>query len=43
MRITVFDWALKKFSENGVDVGFVAQLHAAVDTVNGHGEKKDNL
>ncbi len=27
--ITVFDWALKKFSEYGVDDGYVAKFHAA--------------
>ncbi|MEX0967570.1 MAG: hypothetical protein WD077_10045 [Bacteroidia bacterium] len=32
--ITVFDWAVKKFSEYGVDDGFVAKFHAAVDGVN---------
>lgn len=32
--ITVFDWAVKKFSEYGVDDGFVAKFHAAVDEVN---------
>ncbi|MFT3827387.1 MAG: hypothetical protein QM731_25925 [Chitinophagaceae bacterium] len=33
--ITVFDWAVKKFSEYGVDDGFVAKFHAAIDGVNG--------
>ena len=28
--ITVFDWAVKKFSEYGVDDGFVAKFHAAI-------------
>jgi len=28
--ITVFDWAVKKFSENGVEDGFVAKFHAAL-------------
>lgn len=32
--ITVFDWAVKKFSEYGVDDGYVAKFHAAVDVVN---------
>ena len=42
--ITVFDWAVKKFSEYGVDDGFVAKFHAAVDGVNGQWEenKKSN-
>ena len=31
--ITVFDWAVKKFSEYCVDDGFVAKFHAAVDEV----------
>lgn len=33
--ITVFDWAVKKFSEYGVDDGFVAKFQAAIDEVNG--------
>lgn len=32
--ITVFDWAVKKFSEYGVDDGFVAKFHAAIEGVN---------
>jgi hypothetical protein len=32
--ITVFDWAVKKFSEYGVDDGFVAKFHAAIDRIN---------
>jgi hypothetical protein len=40
--ITVFDWAVKKFSEYGVDDGFVAKFHAAVDGVNGHWEDNEN-
>jgi hypothetical protein len=32
--ITVFDWAVKKFSEYGVDDGFVAKFHAALEGVN---------
>jgi hypothetical protein len=32
--ITVFDWAVKKFSEYGVDDGFVAKFHLALDSVN---------
>lgn len=31
--ITVFDWAVKKFSEYGFDDGFVAKFHAAVSAV----------
>jgi hypothetical protein len=31
--ITVFDWAVKKFSEYGVDDGFVAKYHMAVATI----------
>ena len=34
--ITVFDWAVKKFSEYGVDDGFVAKFHAAIKKVNEH-------
>jgi len=30
--LTVFDWAVKKFSEYGVDDGFAAKFHAAVAT-----------
>ena len=33
--ITVFDWAIKKFSEYGVDDGYVAKFHAALEGVNG--------
>ncbi len=40
--ITVFDWAVKKFSEYGVDDGFVAKFHAAVDGVNGKWEDNDS-
>lgn len=29
--ITVFDWAVKKFSEYGVDDGFAAKLQVAVE------------
>lgn len=32
--ITVFDWAVKKFSGYGVDDGFVAKFHAAVGEIN---------
>ena len=32
--ITVFDWAIKKFSEYGVDDGYLAKFHAAIDGVN---------
>jgi len=39
--ITVFDWAIKKFSEYGVDDGFVAKFHTAVDRINGHWEDND--
>jgi hypothetical protein len=31
--ITVFDWAVKKFSEYGVDDGFVAKFQMALETV----------
>jgi hypothetical protein len=34
--ITVFDWAVKKFSEYGVDDGFVAKFHTAIDAINEH-------
>jgi len=40
--ITVFDWAVKKFSEYGVDDGVVAKFHAAVDGVNEHWEDNEN-
>lgn len=36
--ITVFDWAIKKFSEYGVDDGYVEKFHAAVAGVNGEWE-----
>lgn len=35
--ITVFDWAVKKFSEYGVDDGFVAKFHAAIVGKNKNG------
>ena len=31
--ITVFDWAVKKFSEYGVDDGFVAKFHACIEDI----------
>ena len=34
--LTVFDWGVKKFSEDGVDDGFVAKFHAAIDGINEH-------
>jgi hypothetical protein len=34
--ITVFDWAVKKFSEYGVDDGFVAKFYAAIEEINKH-------
>lgn len=40
--IAVFDWAVKKFSEYGVDDGFVAQFQAAVDGVNRHWKDNEN-
>lgn len=40
--ITVFDWAVKKFSEYGVDDGFVAKFHAAVDGVNKQWKDDEN-
>jgi hypothetical protein len=33
MGITVFDWAVKKFSEYGVDDGFAAKFHMALESV----------
>ncbi|MDB5118828.1 MAG: hypothetical protein JWN56_46 [Sphingobacteriales bacterium] len=41
--ITVFDWAVKKFSEYGVDDGYVAKFHAAMNGINEHQEKKNGL
>jgi hypothetical protein len=38
--ITVFDWAVKKFSEYGVDDGFVAKFHAALDGIDDHRLRK---
>jgi hypothetical protein len=32
--ITVFDWGVKKFSEYGVDDGYVAKFHAALGAIN---------
>lgn len=40
--ITVFDWAVQKFSEYGVDDGFVAKFHAAIDGVNKQWGDSDN-
>jgi len=37
--ITVFDWAVKKFSEYGVDDGFAAKFHAALAGVNEQGKR----
>jgi len=34
--ITVFDWAVKKFSSYGIDDGFVAKYHAAMEAVKNH-------
>lgn len=39
--ITVFDWAVKKFSGYGVDDGYVAKFHAAVEAINEHVKHKD--
>ena len=39
--ITVFDWAVKKFSEYGVDDGFVAKFHAAIEGVNEYAANPD--
>jgi hypothetical protein len=39
--ITVFDWAVKKFSEYGVDDGFVAKFRAAIDGTNGKFEEEE--
>jgi hypothetical protein len=38
--ITVFDWAVKKFSEYGVDDGFVAKIHAAREAIGNHQSKR---
>ncbi len=37
--ITVFDWAVKKFSEYGVDDGFVAKFHAALEGIEEHSSR----
>ena len=34
--ITVFDWAVKKFSEYGVDDGFAAKFNMALDNIEEH-------
>ena len=34
--VTVFDWAVKKFSEYGVDDGFAAKFQAALDGIEKH-------
>lgn len=33
LGITVFDWAVKKFSSYGIDDGFVAKYHVAIETI----------
>lgn len=38
--ITVFDWAVKKFSEYGVDDGFAAKYHAALEGIAEHQKKR---
>ena len=39
--ITVFDWAVKKFSEYGVEDGYVAKLHAALEGIEKY-QRKNN-
>ena len=39
--ITVFDWAIKKFSEYGVDDGYVDKFNAALAGVNGEWEEEE--
>lgn len=41
--ITVFDWAVKKFSEYGIEDGFVAKYHAALNGIKDYkqGEKQN--
>jgi hypothetical protein len=39
--ITVFDWAIKKFSEYGVDDGYVEKFKAAIAGVNGEWEEEE--
>lgn len=34
--ITVFDWAVKKFSNYGVNDGYVAKYHAAIEAIRNH-------
>lgn len=34
--ITVFDWGVNKFSEYGVDDGYVAKFHAAIEAINNY-------
>ena len=40
--ITVFDWAIKKFSEYGVDDGFVEKFNAALAGVKGEWENDED-
>lgn len=40
--ITVFDWAIKKFSEYGVDDGYVAKFNAAIAGINGEWEDDED-
>ncbi|PVY40946.1 hypothetical protein [Pontibacter virosus] len=39
--ITVFDWAVKKFSEYGIEDGFVAKFHAAINGIEDHQKEKN--
>jgi len=39
--ITVFDWAVKKFSEYGVEDGFVAKFYAALESIQKY-QKENN-
>lgn len=41
--ITVFDWAIKKFSEYGVEDGYVAKFHAAIAGVHGEWEEDEEV
>ncbi len=36
--ITVFDWAVKKFSSYGIDDGYVAKYYATIEGVNNRGQ-----
>jgi len=43
LAIAVFDWAVRKFSNSGVDEGFVEKYHAAIKAVENSQGQKEHL